>query len=287
MKLPHPSFTRRFLTKAIPALGALTLVSSASAALLLDPTGATVLASSSTGPSDKDDGIATTPESFDASFFGAALVNPFPNISLNGHIYFGSGDGSGDYNPVAFGTSPITRISPMWTDMLLGPSSEVLQNVGSGSSYTAVTWMNMQGGIGNEGFVATFQAIYFNAAATINGVSFLAGDIAFSYGDIQNFDTPADILIGLDQGVGAFATLPGYEMTEGWSSHAGYGDLPVGANEYVLFRPDGSGYNVSLEAIPEPSATAAALLGGLLLIGRRAGNGSPVRSAINLGAPRP
>lgn len=272
MKLSHPSFTLRALTTATSALAAAGLISTASAALLLNPTGGTVLASSSTGPSDKDDGYATSIESLNVSFFGSALSDPFPKISLNGHIYFGAGDGMGDYNPVAFDNSPITRISPLWTDLLLGPTSQVLQNVGSGSSYNAITWVNLQGGIGNEGFTATFQAIYFNAAASINGVSFNAGDIVFSYGDIQNFSTPADILIGLDKGTGAtaLATLPGYEGTKGWASHSVYGNLPIGANDYVLFRPNGSGnYNVTIQAVPEPSSFAVLLAGGLLLTARR------------------
>jgi hypothetical protein len=157
----------------------------------------------------------------------------------------------------------------MWTDMLLGPTSQVLQNVGSGSSYNAFTWVNMQGAEVNEGFSATFQVIYFNTATTLNGLSFIAGDIAFSYGDIVNFSTPIDIVIGLDQGTGGHATLPGYEMTEGWASHSGYGDLPIGANEYVLFRPDGTNYDVTIAAIPEPSAAATALLGSVLLLARR------------------
>ncbi|WP_367871476.1 hypothetical protein [Luteolibacter sp. Populi] len=262
-------FAIHALTKAIAAFGFIGLASPASATLLLDYTGGTVLGSASVGPSDKDDGFATSGESFDAPFFGESLSDPFPRISFNGHIYFGSGDGSGDYAPTAFGTSPIIRISPMWTDLSLGAASQVIQNTGSGSSYNAVTWVNMQGGLGNEGFVATFQAIYFNAAATLNGISFNAGDIAFSYGDIENFNLPADIMIGLDKGTGGFATLPGYETTEGWASHAGYGDLPVGADEYVHFRPDGGGYDVTIEPIPEPSAIAVALLGSLLLIARR------------------
>ena len=262
-------FAVQALTKTIAALGFTGLASSASAALLLDYTGGTVLGSVSVGPSDKDDGFASSGESFDAPFFGDYLSDPFPRISFNGHIYFGSGDGSGDYSPTAFGTSPVIRISPMWTDMSLGAASQVIQTVGSGSSYNAVTWVNMQGGQGNESFVATFQAIYFNAAATLDGISFNAGDIAFSYGNIENFDVPADIMIGLDQGTGGFATLPGYEMTEGWASHAGYGDFPVAAGEYVHFRPDGVGYDVTIEPIPEPSSTAAALLGSLLLFARR------------------
>lgn len=273
MKLFHPSFTPRSLTKAT-ALGALALVSSASAALLLDYTDGIVLASASEGPSDKNDGAIPLAGYLTAPFFGGSL--PTANVSLNGHIYFGAGDGVGDYSPVPFNSpdfdaADITRISPMWTDMSIGSASQVLLSADSGSSYTAVTWVNMEGIDGNEGFSATFQAIYFNSSFTLNGISFNAGDIAFSYGDITGYDIPIDIMIGLDEGVGAFATLPGYEMLEGWA--ASYEDgmpFPVGADEYVLFRANGSdNYDVSLEAIPEPSATAAALLGGLLLIGRR------------------
>ncbi|RYD31272.1 MAG: PEP-CTERM sorting domain-containing protein, partial [Verrucomicrobiaceae bacterium] len=136
---------------------------------------------------------------------------------------------------------------------------QVVQNTGADLggglfAYNAITWVNMQGGQGNEGFSATFQAIYFNAATILNGISFNSGDIAFSYGSISNFDIPAEILIGLDEGTGGLATLPGYESTNGWASHAYYGDLPVGPDEYVRFRADGNGYDVTIQPVPEPSA---------------------------------
>jgi len=272
MKLSHPSFTRRHLTKAA-ALGSLALVSTASATLLVDPTGGEILASSSFGHADKDDGFAQTPHYLDAPFFGQSLLSPFPNISFNGYLYFGTGDSDGGSAPATFGVSDVTRISPLWTNLTLDATSQVIQNTGPigldgfTADYNAVTWMNMQGGLGNEGFSATFQAIYFNNAATINGISFAAGDIAFSYGDITNFDELADVIIGLDQGTGGSATLPGYEAMGGW---AAIGTFPTGANEYVHFRPDGSGnYNVTIAPIPEPGTTAAALLGGMLLTGRR------------------
>lgn len=275
MKLFHPSFTPRSLTKGA-ALGALALVSSASATLLVDPTGGEILASSSVGDPDKDDGFAQTPHYLDAPFFGQALQFPFPNISFNGYLYFGAGDSDGGFATTTFGNSTVTRISPLWTNLTLGATSQVIQTTGPigldgfTADYNAITWVNMQGGLGNEGFSATFQAIYFNAATILSGISFAAGDIAFSYGDIANFDELADVIIGLDQGAGGSATLPGYEPMEGW---AAIGSVPTGADEYVHFRPDGSGsYDVTIESIgtiPEPSATAAALLGGLLLIGRR------------------
>lgn len=271
----YPSFSFRHVTNGIIALCAGTFCATSSAALLLDTAGSTVLASWNSGSLDKDDGVATTGESFDAPFFGNALLFPFPNISFNGHIYFGNGDGAGDYEPAPLDSlvhsqASITRISPLWTDLVMDSSSQVLQTVGSSSSYNAITWVNMQGGVGNEGFVATFQAIYFNAAATIRGIAFGAGDIVFSYGDIINYDTPADIIIGIDKGTGAFATLPGYESTGGWAASYQPGmTFPVDGDDYVLFRPNGSGYDVSLQPIPEPSATTVALLSGLLVACRR------------------
>lgn len=243
--------------------------SPASAALLLDHSGGAVLGSASFGDSNKDDGLGQSAESFDAPFFGAPLANPFPQISFNGHIYFGNGDGEGDYAAVPFGTSPVIRISPMWTDLAIGATSQVVQTVGSASAYNAITWVNMEGGVGNEGFLATFQAIYFNTATTIGGLSFVAGDIVFSYGDLENFQTPADVMIGLDGGDEGFATLPGYEMTEGWASYGGYGDFPVGENEYVRFRPNGNGYDVTIQAIPEPSGVMLLAGGGTLLLSLR------------------
>lgn len=225
---------------------------------------------------DKDDGFAQTPHYLDAPFFGQSLLNPFPNISFNGYMYFGTGDADGGFATTTFAGSDVIRISPMWTNMTIDAASQVIQNTGPigldgfTADYNSITWVNMKGGTGNIGLTATFQAIYFNAPTTLNGISFGAGDIAFSYGDVQGFDEITDVMIGLDSGDGAIATLPGYEGLDGW---AALGSLPTGTDEYVHFRANGSGnYDVTIETlntIPEPSAATAGLLGSLLLLARR------------------
>jgi len=274
MKLYRSLLTLRHLTKVAPVLGALALVSTASATLLLDPAGGEVTSSLSFGNNSDDAAYSGAYVSI-TPFFGQSLplAASGATISVNGHILFGDGDGDGDWDLRNLGvTGPndtgIARIAPMWADLRIGANSRIIENAPESYDYFAVTWENMESGTHN-GYFATFQVILFENATTLHGITFNPGDIAFSYGDVSLYSQLNEIIIGLESGDRA-ATLPGNETYDGFHSIPGTGAFPVGANEYVHFRPDGSGnYNVTIAPIPEPSATAAVLLGGLLLIGRR------------------
>lgn len=137
-----------------------------------------------------------------------------------------------------------------------------------GDSYFAVTWENIES-VDAPGTYATFQAVFFEFAGTVQGNSFLPGDIAFSYGNLGAYQAMTEVNIGLESGT-SFAALPGTEAQFGWNSYAVTGDLAVGAGEFARFRPDGSGnYNVSILPIPEPTSAALGLAGCLLLLRRR------------------
>lgn len=246
------------------ALCACAVVQIAPAALLLNPAGGTVRVSADTGVTDKDDGaFAGAYVFFGTDFFGEDLVNPAPTVSINGFIRFDGGDGFGDSFLRPLGASGATRISPMWHDFTVGAGGEVIEHAAEDFSYYGVTWSNMESTLHPGGF-ATFQAIFFESATTIQGNSFLPGDIAFSYGDLGFYDMSDDAIVGLEND-GAISTLSTFVPTNGAASKNYYGDFPVGESQYIRFRPDGAGgYEVSLQSIPEPGV---ALLGAIGVLG--------------------
>lgn len=256
--------------KALVALGLAALAAPASASILLDYSGGTVIASPTSGPGDKDDGVIFSSRALEGDFFGEEFFNPFPTISINGHMYFGNGDGEGDYFLQPLGDTGVTRIAPMWADFTLGANGQIIED--SGSSYYAVTWLNMESGF-HPGYFANFQAIFIESATTLAGINFNAGDIVFSYGDIGIYEQIREVMIGLEEATGGVASVPGHE--EGWHSYGAFGDFEVGSDEYVLFRPNGAGaYNSSIVQVPEPSALAVAAGALLLASCRRKRTGS-------------
>lgn len=238
------------------------LASVAHADLLLDPSSGTVRLSAQVGASDKDDGVYGSDYPTDAQFFGTYTLFPLATVSVNGQLRFGPGDGDGDWFLQPLGYNYISRVAPLWGDFVLGANGRIVEEVGSG--YYMVTWLDMEN-IYAPGATATFQAIIVEQDSQLRGIDFLAGDIIFSYGDISLYSAMPELIIGLESEFGGFAALPGHGLYGGWHSHDVFGDFPVGDNEYVLFRPDGAGnYEVSIEAVPEPSTYAA--IAGLLCL---------------------
>jgi len=259
----HTASVLPFLS-VLTAIGILGISSSARAAFLLDPSGGTVLLSPSTGDLDKDDGVAHGTHGFNGSFFGYALNEITPLISVNGFLSFGSSDEDGDRLVALLGSvEDRSRIVPMWQNFKLGTAGQVVESIGS--TYYAVSWQNLEADT-YPGY-ANFQAIFFEGATTISGNNFLAGDIVFSYGDISIYWEINEVVIGLED-YGSVATLPGVESLGGYYSSEVYIDFPVGANQYLLFRPDGYDYDSSIvTAIPEPSTNVLLATCGLMLLG--------------------
>lgn len=238
----------------------------AHASLFLDYSDGMIILSGTVGDADKDDGIATGSRPLTGSYFGQTFTDYTPTISINGHVNF---VGDGDYFNYPLGSSFINRIAPMWQDYRIGDNGRIIEHLGLGEGYYAITWLNVEN-VNAPDHVASFQAIFVETAITLNGVDFLAGDIVFSYGEFTNGFIGDEPTIGLENEAGEFggiAPLPGTEDTNGvfYSIH---GDvLPNGEGQYVLFRPDGAGnYTVTIEnsLIPEPSAYAA-IAGGFAL----------------------
>lgn len=276
------SFSR--LASAITVtLGVFASVAPSSASLFLDySVGGVNLTSFFSGQTD---GAVTRGFWVEGNFFGSPLSNGFVTISENGHLRFGNGS-SNDYDPTFLGTTGVNRIAPMWMDFNLGNGGQIIENIGALDSYYAVTWLNMEKSGISDNF-ANFQAIIFESATVMNGESFLAGDIVFSYGNIGIYYASADpeltqTTIGLESAGNKYAALYRPDLLGDYSGVYSFEtfeeDFPVGENEYMLFRPDGLGnYNVTIEsfsAVPEPSAFATlagsfALAGALLRRRRR------------------
>lgn len=261
----------RFLTLSVALL---TGTAAAHAGLFLDYTGGTVLLSNTVGDSNKDDGIAYGSRPLSGAYFGQNFTDYIPTISINGHVNF---VGDNEYFNRPLGVSEVNRIAPMWQDYSIGSIGEIIES--SGATYYGITWVNMENNSAS-GHLGTFQAIFFESDTTLNGFDFITGDIIFSYGEFTNGFIGNEPTIGLENELGelgGIAPLPGTEETNGvfYSIHDHV--LPNGEGQFVLFRPDGFGYDVSIQtsAVPEPSAYAAfaggfALAGALLRRRRRA-----------------
>lgn len=249
-------------TAAALVLGA--TLTPASAALVLAPSSGVELAYST---DINEDGGASGSRPLTGSFFGFGVSGITPSISLNGYISFGGA--SPLYDPMRLGESGGDRIAPLWFDFGVGASSRILEH--SGSSYYGVTWQDLT--VPGQSELASFQAIFFEDNTTLHGQDFLAGDIVFSYGDLSFYQSVPELVIGLEEMLGEYVGLPPGDFPEmdlqGWHSYQATGGIPVGDDELVLFRPDGSGgYTVSLTPIPEPSVNLL-IVPGLIALWRR------------------
>lgn len=240
----------------------------APAALLIDPSGGTVLVDDSTFHSP--DTIVPGSVTLGGEFFGLPFSGWTPHISLHGNINFSeNSDSSG-----TLGSEQRSRIAPLWTELSLGFNSgaRIVENIGD--AYYAVSWLNLTTMVPGGG-AFTFQGVFFTDDTTINGIDFYANDIVFGYADTSAGIGYEQLLsVGLsvyveDYQTGTFAT---FGNAYGTFSDETKNLIPTGAGEYVLFRPDGSGpfggYDVSIatSAVPEPSSYAT-LLGYFALAG--------------------
>ncbi|MCW1884872.1 PEP-CTERM sorting domain-containing protein [Luteolibacter flavescens] len=255
-----PGFVR-FASAVAIACGTL---APASAALVLDPASGLELAFT---PDLNEDAQVNGSQTISGSLFGFGYADMVPTISLNGYISLGSAPPLMD--PMRLGESGGDRIAPLWFDFGVGATTKVIEHTGSG--YYGITWQALT--VPGQTDLVTFQAIIFSGAASIAGQSFLAGDIVFSYGDLSFYEFVPEVVIGLEDIAGSQAGLPTSDFPgtdlQGWHSHDVTGDIPVGADEFVRFRPDGSGnYGITLETIPEPS-TSLLMAAGLACLWRR------------------
>lgn len=263
-------FRARPVAGLVAAAGLLASVSSVQAVLLVDPTSGTsaITASSTVGPANKDEAHYQAMWAPLGSFFGSPLPMQQPTISLNGSLHYG-GTGIDDSVLTQLGTHSFNRIAPMWMDLQIGTSGQISETIATGFEYYAVTWENMESATA-PGNYATFQAIFFESAITLHGIAFNAGDITFAYGDLGAHQASVE---GYNVGIespGFLATYADAVPTSGFGFQGLTPDFPVGAGQYIHFRPNGSGnYTTTIEAIPEPTCAVLGLAGGLLLLRRR------------------
>lgn len=263
--LPHKGRSSKILLASI-ALAVSSTLSTASAALLLDPATGSVL----TFTTDlNEDGSVSGSRGLNGNFFGFDVTGVTPTINLDGYISLGGPEPR--MSPLLLGDTPADRIAPLWFDFGVGGSTQILEH--STSSYYGITWQNLTVP-GQDGELVSFQATFFEGTTSLHGKTFLAGDVVFTYGDLSFYQSVNEVVIGMEELTGEYVGLetsafPSSDL-RGWHSSGNTGDIPVGANEFVLFRPDGAGnYSVSVDVIPEPSVTLWLASGVFLACKRR------------------
>jgi len=237
-------------------LAAVTLIgfgaASAHAGLILSPLGGFTVFSAG------DDDTAHLTLNSTYQFYGQNFNSV--DVSTNGNINF---TGNSGFQNVAFpdsNTGPM--IAPLWDDFSLFLNSRIIEQQGDG--FFAITWSNVAT-FSNPGSRDTFQAIVFDKSTTFGNFNFHAGDIAFAYGPLGSdlsFDNNATV--GLNNANGSkSAGLPGNGQT--LIDAADLPKLEPIKDEFILFRYNGTNYNVSYQsteqAVPEPASMAAIGLG--------------------------
>lgn len=246
---------------AAAAVGLVSWSATASADLLVDPSGGNSINFSS----DLDDGMATRSLGGSFKFFGSTIatigVSVNGSLSTTGTINYGNDAGLGTLTNI---------IAPYYDDLTLDSSTTGKITEQAASTYYAITW----NGLYDHNYIVsqatdTFQAVLFTGNTTLANYQFLAGDIAFAYGSMLAPLYSGTATAGLSGGPSTYVPLPG--TTDGQIRTTAL--LPTGSN-FLLFRPNaGNGYDVSTQstiqaaAVPEPSSWV--LLGaGLLLVAR-------------------
>jgi hypothetical protein len=222
--------------------------------LLVSPAGG-----SSITPSNPDDGSASLNLGGTFDFYG----NPVDSLFFQVNGFLSTEDAEGFFDDRSITTlandTGSSVIAPLYDDLIeIGGTS--LSDL-STSNYFAATWQNIAGDADPSGGTSSFQVLLFFSAATVDGFSFQPGDIAISYGSLN--DVPSGTFtVGVAQngsnGVGNPLSSDG-QLTN-------LSSLPAG-NEFFLYRPDGNSYDVSVQetsAVPEPGSIG---LVGLLMLG--------------------
>jgi hypothetical protein len=214
---------------------------------------------------DADDNTVTRFLDEDYFLFDAPFASV--DVSTNGNLNFNDNvNFQNEGFPSEFAGG---MIAPLWDDYIMAPGSDVLEHDGVG--FYAFTWKNMASWRDSNSR-HTFQAVLFATDQNFGGFNFLSRDIAFAYRSNGKGPNDEDATVGLNAfGGGLAAGLPGDGQT--LLTGTDFGRLPLGPNEFILFRWNGEGYNVSLQktvtVVPEPGTLAALGLGAAWLVARR------------------
>lgn len=243
----------RFVLFALPM--ALAAVASR-AEVLINPVGGTVLFGDS---QNWDDSVVNRNIGFTLDFFGAGSTAL--DVSTNGNLNFNS---SASFNNESLPNASSSMIAALWDDLYIFASSgqSIVEKTDPGTYYS-VTWNVAQ--FTDPSQLYRFQAALFGASTTINGSPFLPNDIVFSYDLIPVSFRDGSATVGLNQGNGIdFASPPG--VADGIITNSNASLLPTGLGTYLLFRPNGSGYDVSVGSAPVPEIDPAGLGSVLALV---------------------
>ncbi|MCC6538222.1 MAG: PEP-CTERM sorting domain-containing protein [Bryobacterales bacterium] len=240
------------------------------AALLVDPTGGTVLVDDADDWSSDARGIG-----FAFNFFGTPHTEIY--VNSNGNATFSGGDTEYENSPLG-AAGGLARIAPFWDDLYM-PGGSIVETKGPG--LYAVTWL----GVDTYSYAdepVTAQLALFGAG---NAFGFAPGTIAFSYGVVTTLndeyrpnpdDGPLDpvgmgVTVGLESGDGMHVDAPGsmagmFLTLAAFESRVPVGDTPG----YLLFTPDarGGGYTVTGD-VPEPASVILISSGLALILVRR------------------
>ena len=255
-RVATPIYTRMIALGAMLAVGA----TSAHAGLILSPLGGFTEFSSG------DDDVVTQSLGSNYSFFGQSFNSV--SISTNGNLNF---SGNTAFANVAFPSgSTGSMIAPLWADFVLVQNSRIIYSQGNG--YFGVTW-NSVSTFFNQSQKFTFQTMIFNQNENYGGFSFHAGDIAFAYGTLGGpLNSQDSGTVGLNNSNGTkSAGLPTTGQT--LISSADFPKLEPFKTEFILYRYNGTGYDVSYQhlnsSVPEPGTMAAMSLAALGYLGGR------------------
>lgn len=215
----------------LAALALAVLAGQASAQLLIDPSGGTVL--STTG--DTDNVYVGRSLGFTGKFFGEDKTTV--DVSVDGNLNF-SNNGSSSNGAFPNG---VARIAPAWDNMFVYAGNTVTENAVAGQYY-AVTWK-----ISTHSFAHVyreFQVVWFAAPMTIGGIDFKADDIAFCYHGTGANNVSWNLTAGLNKGDSA-TFVPTPRDTDALIGQVEAADVlpsydPTGG--IVLFRPVGNTY---------------------------------------------
>lgn len=265
----------------------------ADAALVIDPSGGTLLTNGTALYADgESDAAIQIPMSsaFNGKFFGQAAPQTI-YAADNGNLTF-----TGDIRFFPNGGNTVARISPLWDDFLLlqddsgNVDNRIVWEHRQGE-FLAVTWLNVRLDMETEfgqPFPATdrsFQSLWLEADTAIRGFNFKADDIVFSYvahvAGTDDFGV-LNARVSLDKGDGNGTDPSGTTAFPAFSTFgevlAADGENFPGRNDdFLLFRWNSAigNYDVSIQsftAVPEPSSIlmlATIAVGGLASASRR------------------
>lgn len=255
-RVTRPIYTKTIALASILAVGA----TSAHAGLILSPLGGFTEFSSG------DDDVRSQSLGSNYSFYGQIFNSV--DISTNGNLNF---SGNTDFSNVGFPSgSTGSMIAPLWADFVLVQNSRIVYSQGIG--YFGVTWNSVSTFL-DQTKKFSFQTMIFNQNENFGGFNFHSGDIAFAYGSLGGPLNAQDSgTVGLNNVNGTkSAGLPGGSQT--LISSADFSKLEPFKTEFILYRYNGTGYDVSYQhlndTVPEPSMLAAMGLGTAALLRRR------------------